>query len=92
MLQLHNISELRKSAKGGIRAAAKGLNISRQRISRVERSESKATIEELESICNAYGCDIYILTRQEAGILQGIKAVIEQNSPKMAKNKGECSE
>ena len=89
MLPLSKIKDARKGGNKSKTAIAEACGCHVDRITRLEAGQSIAL---LQDYCNALDCDIYILTRAESGILQGIKAVIEQNSPKMAKNKGECGE
>jgi transcriptional regulator with XRE-family HTH domain len=92
MFKLCDIRRARKGKKLTIDTAGRAIGAHRSRISRIEDGTGKATLAELETLTVAYGFNICLLTDAECGILQGIKAVIEQNSPKMAKNKVECGE
>lgn len=92
MLANIDLRAARRAAKLSQEEAGRLINVKRDTILSYEKGNSKPSIAVIEQLLRAYGFNICLLSHAELGILQGIKAVIEQNSPKMAKNKGECGE
>ena len=92
MFKLCDIRRARKGKKLTIDTAGRAIGAHRSRISRIEDGTGKATLTELETLAVAYGFNICLLSSAEFGILQGINAVIEQNTPKTGKNRGKCGE
>ena len=65
MLQGHNIQEQIKQARRAKKGKKDVPNISRQRLQRIIKGESKATIKELETICAAFGLSIIAVNSAE---------------------------
>ena len=86
MLQLHNIREAIKQAKkrkNYIEGAQKvNINISRQRLSRITKGESKATIKELEAICAVFGLQLVLLNEREYAFLAQNMRFLGENGAK----------
>lgn len=90
MLQLHNIQNAVKQAKKRKNkdegAPIRVNGISRQRLSRIVKGESKASLSELEDIGRAYGFNICILSEQEYGILSAFVPFLAENGVKEGRN------
>lgn len=86
MLQLHNIQDAIRQAKrrkNKDEGAPKGVNgISRQRLSRIVKDESKASLSELESIATAYSFNICLLSDAECEILRQLSLFCGKNGVK----------
>lgn len=65
MLQPYNIQEQIKQARRAQKGKKDVQNISRQRLQRIIKGESKATIKELESICATFGLSIIAVNSAE---------------------------
>ena len=92
MLTNIDLRAARRAAKLSQEEAGKLINVKRDTILSYEKGNSKPSIAVIEQLLRAYGFNICLLSSAEFGILQGIKAVIEQNTPKTAKNRAECGE
>ena len=80
MLQGYNIAEAIKAAKRerrGKKDAQKAINgITRQRLSRILKGESKATIKELEDICEAFGLQLMAVKSEQLAKMQRFEAFL----------------
>ena len=82
MLQGYNIAEAIKAAKRerrGKKDAQKAINgITRQRLSRILKGESKATIKELEDICEAFGLQLMAVKSEQLAKMQRFEAFLRE--------------
>ena len=76
MLQGHNILEAIKQAKRRQRGKKTTISMSRQRLMRILNGKSKATIQELELICAAYGLSIVAVNADEMSKIEQILAIL----------------
>ena len=83
MLQGHNIHEAIKQAKRRQKGAKTVSGISRQRMQRIIKGQSKATIQELECICAAYDLSIVAVNADDMTKILQIMAILGQNKGKM---------
>ena len=84
MLQGHNIGDAIKRQKLQDRSQKTVSGISRQRVQRIIRGESKATIKELERICDAYGLQIIAVKTEKLPKISQILSILGENCEKIA--------
>jgi len=83
MLQGYNILEAINEARRRQKGAKTVSGMSRQRMQRIIKGQSKATIQELELICAAYGLSIVAVNADEMGKILQIISILGQNKGKV---------
>lgn len=83
MLQGYNIYGAIKQAKRRQKGAKTVSGISRQRLQRIIKGESKASISELEDICKAFGLQLLAVDSAEMDKIRQIMAILWQNKGKV---------
>ena len=76
MLQGHNILEAINEARRRQRGKKTAISMSRQRLMRILNGKSKATITELEGICNSFGLQLLAVDSAEMSKIQRILAIL----------------
>jgi DNA-binding phage protein len=85
MLQPYNIQDAIKQARRAQKGKKDVQNISRQRLQRIIKGESKATIKELESICAAFGLSIIAVNSAELNKIGQILDILGEFRQKKGK-------
>ncbi len=83
MLQGHNILQAIKQAKRRQKRLKTVSGISRQRLSRIIKGESKVSIGELEMICSAVGLQLLVVKTAEMDKIRQILAILGENEGKV---------
>ncbi len=83
MLQGHNILQTIKQAKRRQKRLKTVSGISRQRLSRIIKGESKVSIGELEMICSAVGLQLLVVKTAEMDKIMQILAILGGNEGKV---------
>lgn len=81
----YNIQDAIKQARRAQKGKKDVQNISRQRLQRIIKGESKATIKELESICAAFGLSIIAVNSAELNKIGQILDILGEFRQKKGK-------
>ena len=78
MLQGHNILEAINEARRRQRGKKTAISMSRQRLMRILKGQSKATIKEMEDVCNALGLQLLAVDSAEMSKIERILAILAE--------------
>ena len=78
MLQGHNIITAINEARKRQRGKKTTISMSRQRLMRILKGQSKATIKEMEDVCKAFGLQLVAVDGAEYSKIRQILAILAE--------------